>query len=476
MRRLLSVFMAVILVISFTQLPVSAASLKLNRSSVDIPVDYYTTLKVKGAKGTVKWSSENSKIASVEPVDGKSADIIGKKTGTATIFAKVDGTTLKCRVNVKKSLISVSSDHAELSKGESKTISVSVLGSKKLSVRSSNKNVCSVSWDKWDGNNINIRIKAKKDGAAELDLYTKDYFKSTAVPVDIIVDSSGTLLMDAAPDAAEGEPDEWKDIMPLSERKKKSENADYKKYCAEMQQIIAGYDHSCEVLLYSPEYGELFSHNTKEYVPGASTIKLAYAYYCCTQIEQGRHSLSETLKYEQKHYYGSSGKIQFYDFGTEWNVATLLDYTLRYSDNVAYFMLLDIFGEDGFNEMLRSWGYGSIQLGDRKYPDSNAEFLKTSMLKMQEKSSDSRQCWKLAWNALLQSEKIEIRKEISGVDMAVKFGSTYGYYHEVCYIDGDIPHVLVIMTGVEGKTRSEAFIRKAAVCAEKIVQSQKRRY
>ena len=474
MKRLLCIITAIIIAVSLIEIPVSAEAntLKLNRSNVDIPVNYYTTIKVKGAKGSVKWSSSDSNIALAEPVGESSAEIIAKKEGSVYIYAKADGKKLKCKVNVKPSLISVSADTVGLASGDSRMISVSVLGSKDLSVRNSNKNVCSVTLEKWDNNSVNIKVEAKKDGAAELDFYVKDHYDSTAVPVSILVDSEGMPMAEGDIFSKGDVPDEWENITPISSRDRKWENDDYKKYCSEMQKIIGEYDLGCEIILYSPDIGELFSHNTLQYVPGASTIKLAYVYYCCTQIEQGNHSLDEKLAYAEKHYYGSSGKIQFYEYGTEWSVATLIDYVLRYSDNVAYFMLLDIFGEDGFNQMLREWGYGSIQLGERTFPDVNAEFLKMSMLKMKEKSSDG-QCWKLAWNALLQSERIETRKEISSVDLAAKFGSTYGYYHEVCYIGGDMPHVLIIMTGVEGKTRSEAFVRKVAVCAEKIVNSQK---
>lgn len=46
----------------------------------------------------MKWSSNKKKVAKVN----KNGKITGVKAGKATITAKVDGKTLKCKVTVKK--------------------------------------------------------------------------------------------------------------------------------------------------------------------------------------------------------------------------------------------------------------------------------------------------------------------------------------------------------------------------------------
>ena len=58
-------------------------------------------LKVNGATKKVKWSTSNKKIAAVN----QKGKITAKKPGTATITAKVNGKTLKCKVTVKKNQI-----------------------------------------------------------------------------------------------------------------------------------------------------------------------------------------------------------------------------------------------------------------------------------------------------------------------------------------------------------------------------------
>lgn len=54
-------------------------------------------LKMQWVKGTVKWSSSNKKVATVD-AKGK---VTAKKKGTAKISAKVGGKTYKCKITVK---------------------------------------------------------------------------------------------------------------------------------------------------------------------------------------------------------------------------------------------------------------------------------------------------------------------------------------------------------------------------------------
>ena len=83
------------------QLSVQSArtKLKLNKSSVTITVGKTVTLKatVTGKKGTVEWSSSKKSVATVS----SKGVVTGKKKGTATITAKVNGVKKTCKVTVK---------------------------------------------------------------------------------------------------------------------------------------------------------------------------------------------------------------------------------------------------------------------------------------------------------------------------------------------------------------------------------------
>lgn len=191
MKKLLSILTALIMTATFFAFPVSAEELKLSKTSVNLPVGYSITLKVSGASEKVKWSVSNSDIASVKSTGDSSAKVIGKKTGAAYVYAKADGKTLKAKITVKQSFITPSVSALNVEKGKSKTVTLTVKGSKEVLASVDNKNVCSVSWgSQWDGDKIKLTVKAKANGTANVKIYTKNYSKSTAKIITVNVGKS----------------------------------------------------------------------------------------------------------------------------------------------------------------------------------------------------------------------------------------------------------------------------------------------
>ncbi|MCM1578986.1 MAG: CAP domain-containing protein [Ruminococcus sp.] len=70
---------------------------KLSSTSLTLTVGTSKTLKVTGA-GSVKWSCSDASVCTVNS-GGK---VTAKGAGTATVYAKADGKTLSCKVNVRK--------------------------------------------------------------------------------------------------------------------------------------------------------------------------------------------------------------------------------------------------------------------------------------------------------------------------------------------------------------------------------------
>lgn len=71
-------------------------SLALNKREAEIEVDSTIELKVRKLKADIQWTSKNKQIATVD----KNGKVTGKKAGATTIYAKVYGKTLKCKVKV----------------------------------------------------------------------------------------------------------------------------------------------------------------------------------------------------------------------------------------------------------------------------------------------------------------------------------------------------------------------------------------
>ncbi len=120
-----------------------------------------SALAVKGTTQKVTWSSSNKKVVTVSSA-GK---ITAKKTGTAAVSAKVNGTTLKCKVTVTNPTISAK--NLNLVKG--KTAALTVSGTKSsVTWATSNKNIAAVnSKGKVTAKAAGIAtITAKVDGAS----------------------------------------------------------------------------------------------------------------------------------------------------------------------------------------------------------------------------------------------------------------------------------------------------------------------
>lgn len=87
-------FLLLVLSISPVQ---SNAAVKISAKKKTLTVGKSVTLKIKGTKKKVRWSSSNKKVATVSS-KGK---VKAKKVGKVTITAKVKKKKYKCKINVK---------------------------------------------------------------------------------------------------------------------------------------------------------------------------------------------------------------------------------------------------------------------------------------------------------------------------------------------------------------------------------------
>ena len=60
--------------------------------------------------------------------------------------------------------------------------------------------------------------------------------------------------------------------------------------------------------------------------------------------------------YESRHRLGGTGYLQEQPVGTQYTLAQLLEYTIRYSDNNAFLMVREAVPTDGFKQFVRTLG------------------------------------------------------------------------------------------------------------------------
>lgn len=101
-KHIASVICLVLVLVSVpgnnTSCPVAAktAAPEINKEKITVKKGKTKNLIVKGTSKKVSWQSSNKKIASVS----SKGIVTGKKKGTATITAKVDGKCFQCKVTV----------------------------------------------------------------------------------------------------------------------------------------------------------------------------------------------------------------------------------------------------------------------------------------------------------------------------------------------------------------------------------------
>ena len=121
-KKILALFLMLVMLFSISAPLTAQAAVKLSKTSVSIVVGKTYTLKVKGTKKKVKWSTSNKKIATV-----KAGKVTAKKVGKATITAKVGTKKYKCKVTVKPKPISVKNVKATYYKATNSKAIVAIL-------------------------------------------------------------------------------------------------------------------------------------------------------------------------------------------------------------------------------------------------------------------------------------------------------------------------------------------------------------
>ena len=101
-KRILGIFCAIAVLIAVcpNMQNASAASIRLNKTKLNMNESTYSFLKVKGTKKKAKWTSSNKTVAIVT----NKGKVIACKQGKTTITAKVAKKKLKCMVIVKKAI------------------------------------------------------------------------------------------------------------------------------------------------------------------------------------------------------------------------------------------------------------------------------------------------------------------------------------------------------------------------------------
>lgn len=201
--------------------------------------------------------------------------------------------------------------------------------------------------------------------------------------------------------------------------------------------------------LYQDLYsGFVVSYNEEAPIFTASTIKAPAMIYLYEKASKGEIDLTEQLTYTANFYNDGTGILKNKKVNTTYTVEELIEYTIVYSDNIAYTMLMNRFGRE---DILNFWnGLGTKQIFTLNtiWGFSSAKDAAIYMRKLYSFSKENEEYG----GKLLDYFKRTVWKLISDKDgkfnIANKGGWSGTAIHDVAIVFDENPYILVIMSNM----------------------------
>ena len=127
-----------------------------------------------------------------------------------------------------------------------------------------------------------------------------------------------------------------------------------------IKHIIDNFGHDLSIVLYKLDGSLSMTYNSDAAYFSACTIKAPYILVLCQYLDSINYDENTLIEYKEKHYKEGTGYIQYSEFGTKYTVKYLIEQALNVSDNSAYYMLIDTFGNDRYNAYMEKLGCHSL--------------------------------------------------------------------------------------------------------------------
>ena len=225
-------------------------------------------------------------------------------------------------------------------------------------------------------------------------------------------------------------------------------NEQVNNFVNELNGFLSKYNAS--VYYYDFEKGFSYSYKVSDSYYSASLVKLIPALYIYEKANNGELDLDKTLTYTSNYNYTDSTYFDKARYGTKISIRNVVKYSLIYSDNSAYMMLIDYIGRNTLKQ------YG-VSLGISKYMDTdnfghiNAAEAINVVKRLNSLLSVGSGVTNELKSYLTESDKNYLKLEEEGINAATKYGETYPNFHEYGIVYDEHPYGIVILTRDMGK-------------------------
>lgn len=117
---------------------------------------------------------------------------------------------------------------------------------------------------------------------------------------------------------------------------------------AQLDAALQQYSGQISVGYYALDSGAAYTYHAGQRYNAASLTKAPFCMYILQQASEGKCDLEKQLQYTEKFVSKGTGKLREQPVGGWYSIRTLVEYTIRYSDNAALRMLRNEFGTAGF--------------------------------------------------------------------------------------------------------------------------------
>lgn len=228
----------------------------------------------------------------------------------------------------------------------------------------------------------------------------------------------------------------------------------------EIMYLINRYSKNCSLYMVNLEDYATFGYNSDYYINTASTIKCPFAFYCYNEIQKENHSFDDEVLYSGQYYSSGTGVLKGGVVGTYYPVKDLLYNMINYSDNVAYLMLQDYFGYEGYNEMMESYGFETFLGKGTKWGKLSSHalgYIWTRIYNYKDECEEGAIFYDTLVNAKYNFFLWPFTDAGYEYPIAHKSGWASPGYHDSGIILTEHPYVLVVMTESDGLTEDSGF-------------------
>lgn len=208
-----------------------------------------------------------------------------------------------------------------------------------------------------------------------------------------------------------------------------------------IESYLGDYKPYTSFIYYNLITGEQISFNEDIYMDAASLYKVGLSIVAYDMVNNGQVTLDDLIYYSPTQFQGGTGILQYDTSFGSLPLRTLLEYTIKYSDNIAATMVYSYLG-GWSNYRWKLFNLLNIDYGNYDNTTSaRAEFETLKYL------YDNREKYSLLIDDLKNTDFHDrLDKYLPQDKVAHKIGSDEGYTHDIGIVFTDEPYIIIMMT------------------------------